>query len=116
VNHIAFATADIFAAAEAMRSNGARILPIPANYYDDIAARFQLPEGELDRMRELNILYDRAADGEFRHFYTLPFEDRFFFEIVQRTGAYNLYGAANAPVRLAALAQVRGPSLAQILR
>jgi 4-hydroxyphenylpyruvate dioxygenase len=116
VNHIAFATADIFAAAEAMRSNGARILPIPANYYDDIAARFQLPEGELDRMRELNILYDRAADGEFRHFYTLPFEDRFFFEIVQRTGAYTLYGAANAPVRLAALAQVRGPSLAQILR
>jgi 4-hydroxyphenylpyruvate dioxygenase len=116
VNHIAFSTPDIFAAAAAIRANGAALLPIPSNYYDDIAARFGLEETLIARMREFNILYDRSGDGEFFQLYTLPFEDRFFFEVVQRTGAYNLYGAPNAAVRLAALAQARGPNPSQLLR
>jgi 4-hydroxyphenylpyruvate dioxygenase len=115
VNHIALSTGDIFAAAQTMRAAGASILPIPDNYYDDVAARFQLDDELVSRMRDLDILYDRAPDGEFFQFYTVPFEDRFFFEIVQRTGGYDLYGAPNAPVRLAALAQLRGPSDARIL-
>ena len=35
--------------------------------------------------------------------YTRTFEDRFFFEIVERRN-YDLFGAANTPVRLAAQA------------
>jgi 4-hydroxyphenylpyruvate dioxygenase len=107
VNHIAFSTNDIFATAEAMQRHGAAILPIPANYYEDVAARFGVDETLLDRMQQFNILYDRRDGGEFFQFYTLPFEDRFFFEMVQRVGAYDLYGAPNAPVRMAALAQLR---------
>lgn len=107
VNHIAFSTNDIFATAEAMHRHGAAILPIPANYYEDVAARFGVDERLLDRMQQFNILYDRRDGGEFFQFYTLPFEDRFFFEMVQRVGAYDLYGAPNAPVRMAALAQLR---------
>jgi 4-hydroxyphenylpyruvate dioxygenase len=87
---------------------GGTILPIPSNYYEDLAARLQMPDNQLDRMRRLNILYDRLGTAEFFHFYTLPFEQRFFFEVVQRTGSYDLYGASNAPVRLAALAHHHG--------
>ena len=39
--------------------------------------------------------------------YTEPFEERFFFEIIQRRGGYAGYGAANVAVRLAAMAQAR---------
>ena len=39
--------------------------------------------------------------------YTTPFDDRVFFEIIERRGGYNQYGAPNAPVRLAALAHWR---------
>jgi 4-hydroxyphenylpyruvate dioxygenase len=59
-------------------------------------------------MRTLGILFDRAADGDYFHIYTESFGDRFFFEIVQRTGAYDAYGALNAPARMASQAQQAG--------
>ena len=59
-------------------------------------------------LRAHNILYDRDDAGEFLHAYTDPFDDRFFFEIVQRIGDYQQYGAANASVRMAAQAKRRG--------
>ncbi|MGD7411775.1 hypothetical protein [Ralstonia pseudosolanacearum] len=49
------------------------------------------------------MLYDRDTHGEFLHAYTVPFHDRFFFELVQRDG-YAGFGAANAAVRMAAQA------------
>jgi 4-hydroxyphenylpyruvate dioxygenase len=56
-------------------------------------------------MRALGVLYDRVRDGEFFHIYTRAFQDRFFFEIVQRRN-YDLFGVANTPVRLAAEASL----------
>ncbi len=99
--HIAFATDDVVAAARRFRAAGGSLLPMPANYYDDLAARYELTEGELATYRELGILYDRDAQGEFRHCYTRTV-GRVFFELVQRDGGYQGYGAQNAPVRLAA--------------
>ncbi len=52
-------------------------------------------------MHELGLLYDREAGGEFVHFYPATVGE-VFFEVVQRRGGYDGYGAANAPVRLAA--------------
>ena len=99
--HIALATDDVVAAARRFREAGGRLLPMPANYYDDLAARYEFTEGELATYRELGILYDRDAQGEFRHCYTQTV-GRVFFELVQRDGGYQGYGAQNAPVRLAA--------------
>lgn len=99
--HIAFATHDVVSAARRFREAGGLLLTMPANYYDDLAARFAFAEGELEAYRELGILYDRDAYGEFRHCYTRTV-GRVFFELVQRDGGYRGYGAANAPVRLAA--------------
>lgn len=108
VHHIAFDTADIFSTVDDLRTRGLELLPIPENYYDDLIARFGLPDALVDELRRRHILYDRSADGgEFFHVYTQFFRGRFFFEVVQRKGGYDLYGAANAPVRMAAQAQNR---------
>ncbi|WP_298560295.1 bifunctional sugar phosphate isomerase/epimerase/4-hydroxyphenylpyruvate dioxygenase family protein [Streptomyces luteogriseus] len=99
--HIALATDDVVAAARRFREAGGSLLPVPANYHDDLAARFEFAEGELETYRDLGILYDRDDRGVFRHCYTRTV-GRVFFELVQRDGGYRGYGAANAPVRLAA--------------
>ncbi|MFE9684320.1 bifunctional sugar phosphate isomerase/epimerase/4-hydroxyphenylpyruvate dioxygenase family protein [Streptomyces sp. NPDC006285] len=99
--HLALATDDLVTAARRFRAAGGRLLAIPANYYDDLAARYEFGDGELETLRELGILYDRDADGAFRHCYTQTV-GRVFFELVQRDGGYRGYGARNAPVRLAA--------------
>ncbi|MEU4464572.1 TIM barrel protein [Streptomyces sp. NPDC024017] len=104
--HIALATDDVVASARRFRDAGGTLLPVPANYYDDLAARFEFADGELETYRDLGILYDRDAHGVFRHCYTRTV-GRVFFELVQRDGGYRGYGAANAPVRLAAQHTVR---------
>ena len=101
VQSIALATDDIFGTAEKLQALGMQSLPIPPNYYDDLAARFALEEAVIACMAKCNILYDRDADGEYFQLYSRAFAQRFFFEIVQRRG-YDAYGAANAPIRLAA--------------
>lgn len=106
VHHIALETADIFAAAERLAAAGTPILPIPANYYDDLAARLDVDEATLTAMARLNILYDRSGEGEFFQLYTQPFEGRFFFELVERRGGYDQYGAVNAAIRMAAASQL----------
>jgi len=104
VHHIAFACNDIFATLEKLIENGVRFVPISPNYYDDLLARFDLPTSVVARMRRLSILYERSG-GEYFHAYSEPFAGRFFFEIVQRTGDYDGYGALNAPARIASQAQ-----------
>jgi 4-hydroxyphenylpyruvate dioxygenase len=101
VQHIALQTSDIFATVERMQANGVPLLSIPENYYDDLEARTGLEGDELDRLKALNILYDRDGTSEYFQVYTHTFEDRFFFEIVQRRD-YAGFGAANASIRLAA--------------
>jgi 4-hydroxyphenylpyruvate dioxygenase len=106
IQHIALATADIFASARRLRALGLATLPIPGNYYEDLEARFELDPALLAELAELNILYDRDTDGEYLQLYSRAFAKRFFFEIVERRG-YRAYGAANAPIRLAAQSRYR---------
>jgi 4-hydroxyphenylpyruvate dioxygenase len=102
VQHIAFATADIFATATALAANGFPILAIGANYYADVAARFGLADDLVARMRALNVLYDEDAGGQFFQLYSQTRPEGLFFEFVQRQGNYQGYGAPNAPFRIAA--------------
>jgi 4-hydroxyphenylpyruvate dioxygenase len=101
VQHIALASDDIFATVERLRSNGIDLLPIPANYYDDLEARTDLTEEQIAQLRRSNILYDREGAAEYFQVYTETLEGGFFFEIVQRKD-YAGFGAVNAPIRLAA--------------
>ncbi|WP_104062905.1 bifunctional sugar phosphate isomerase/epimerase/4-hydroxyphenylpyruvate dioxygenase family protein [Arthrobacter sp. 4R501] len=96
--HIAFAVDDLVATAGNCKARGLEFLQIPANYYEDLDARFGLASDFLVTLQDLNLLYDRDADGEFLHFYTATVGS-VFFEMVERRGAYDGYGAPNAPVR-----------------
>jgi 4-hydroxyphenylpyruvate dioxygenase len=101
VQHIAFSCDDIFAAVAEMRGSGANFLRIPDNYYDDVEAKYGLDAAMMTALRDNQILYDREGDGEFFQIYTHAFDERFFFEIVERRN-YQGFGAANAGIRLAA--------------
>jgi 4-hydroxyphenylpyruvate dioxygenase len=106
VQHIAFSSRDIFVTARALLANGIDILPIPENYYDDLEAKTDLPPETVDELRALNILYEREGGAEYFQLYTRTFANRFFFEIVERRGGYQGFGASNAQIRLAAQARL----------
>ncbi|WP_070108556.1 bifunctional sugar phosphate isomerase/epimerase/4-hydroxyphenylpyruvate dioxygenase family protein [Burkholderia plantarii] len=108
LNHVAFRTDDIVGAVAEAVADGVTFLAIPRNYYDDLAARYALPDAFVDTLRRHHLLYDRDEHGgEFLHAYTALVDERFSFEIVERRGGYDGYGAANTAVRLAAQAQRR---------
>lgn len=104
LQHAAFACRDLPATLDDLPQVSLNALPIPANYYDDLLARFG-DAANVETLKRLQILYDRGPhDGEFLHLYTRPFSaGRFFFELTERRGGYALYGAANAAVRLSAM-------------
>jgi len=101
VHHIAFAATDA-----AKSTTGLPLLDLPANYYDDLEARFGLDDAMLGQLQRGRLLYDRdAAQGEFLHAYGPLYAHRFFFEVVERRQGYAGFGEANAAVRLAAQAR-----------
>jgi 4-hydroxyphenylpyruvate dioxygenase len=103
VQHIAFAATDLNLVLQSI--DKAIVLPIGSNYYDDLAARFDLDKEAVRRLAADNLLYDRQGDGEYLHLYTEEIHG-VFFEFVQRV-SYSGFGAANAPIRLAAQAASR---------
>ncbi len=105
VHHIALGCDDIFDTVARLRAAGVRFVPISDNYYDDLATRLDLEAGLLARLRAAGVLFDRSPAGDYLHIYTESFEDGFFFEVVQRIGGYDGYGAVNAPARMASQAQ-----------
>jgi 4-hydroxyphenylpyruvate dioxygenase len=102
LQHVAFASGDAVGAARRMRERRVPLLGIPENYYADLGARTDLPGERVAEMRELGVLYDADGAGELLHFFTEMVGGRLFFEVVQRIGSYDGYGAANSPVRLSA--------------
>ncbi|KPL52924.1 3-keto-5-aminohexanoate cleavage protein [Prosthecomicrobium hirschii] len=110
VQHIAFATDDIFATAAALAERGFPVLDIGPNYYDDLDARFGLDPDLLARLKAGRIMYDRDRGGEFFQLYGRAFGEGLFFEIVERRGDYTGYGAPNAPFRTAAQRRTARPT------
>lgn len=102
VQHIAFASSDIFRTAKTLKAAGFSPLAISPNYFSDVQARFGLTDEAVARLRADNILYDRDEEGEYFQIYSNLYGEGFFFEIVERRGNYNGYGAANAQFRIAA--------------
>ncbi|GAB5439183.1 MAG: sugar phosphate isomerase/epimerase and 4-hydroxyphenylpyruvate domain-containing protein [Falsiruegeria mediterranea] len=102
VQHIAFATQDIFKTLEQLAKRGFVTLPISPNYYDDLAARFDLSDDLVRRMQARGVLYDQTGGADFFQAYAQSFSGGLFIEIVQRNQSYTGYGAPNAPFRIAA--------------
>lgn len=111
VQHIAFGCDDIFAASRTLGRLGFDRLEISPNYYDDLGARLEIEPDLLSRLRGANILYDRdPSGGEYFQLYSNPTADGRFFEVVQRSGGYNGYGAPNAVFRIAAQKRLVRPA------
>lgn len=100
--HFAFRTDDLFAFAE--RVDPAHVLAIPPSYYEALRLRFDVSEAFVARLRALNMLYDEDGEGRFLQLYSRAING-LFFEAVQREGGYDGFGAANAPIRMAAQTQ-----------
>jgi 4-hydroxyphenylpyruvate dioxygenase len=105
VHHIALRCDDIFESVARLRAAGTRFVPISDNYYDDLATRIDIAPELLARMRSAGVLFDRSAAGDYLHTYTESVEGGLFFEVAQRVGGYDAYGALNAPARMASQAQ-----------
>ena len=80
---------------------------MPANYHDDLDARLDLDPELLATIRECGLFYDQDETGGYLHLVTEVLGGRVFFEVVQRIGGYDGYGAADAPVRMAAHRRLR---------
>ncbi len=102
VQHIAFLSDDIMETSRHLADAGFERLTISDNYYDDLATVFDLDDAVLTELRKGHILYDRDERGEYFQIYSTPIFGGFFFEIVERRGGYQGYGARNASIRLAA--------------
>ena len=105
VQHIALASDDIFETSALLEASGFKRLKIPENYFDDLSVRFELKNEVLADLRRGNILYDQDEKGEYFQLYSVALWGGFFFEVVERRGGYDGYGARNAPIRLAAQMQ-----------
>nr|WP_183322943.1 sugar phosphate isomerase/epimerase and 4-hydroxyphenylpyruvate domain-containing protein [Flexivirga oryzae] len=105
ITQLAFGCADAAREVGRLRAAGVALMPVPDNYYDDLDAAFDLDPQFLGLLRDHRLLYDAdARGGELLHAYTMPCEDGFFVEILERRGGYDGYGARNTHVRLAAQA------------
>lgn len=104
LQQLAIEVPDLLATAAELRRRGTAVLPVPDNYYDDLAARYELDAAFLAALRSRGLLYERQGDAEFLHLYTAPFDDRFEVEFIERRGGYDGYGSTNGSVHLAALA------------
>ena len=102
VQHIALLSDDIFETSQQLAAAGFPRLEISPNYYDDLQAEFALEDDFVAQLKAGNILYTQRDGGSYFQIYSAPIFGGFFFEIVQRKGGYQGYGARNAPARLAA--------------
>jgi 4-hydroxyphenylpyruvate dioxygenase len=105
--YVAFATDDVVASARRLRAAGAPLLELPANYADDLEARFDLPAELLAAVREHGLMYERDEHGSYLHLATEVLAGRLFLEVVQRLDGYDGYGTLDAPVRMAAQRRAR---------
>lgn len=101
IQRVAIGSSDVVETARAVTAQGLAILPIPENYYDDLAIRFELDPASRETYRRYSILYDEDPEGHiFRHFYIASPQSRVVFEIVERDPGYEGYGAGNAVTRM----------------
>jgi 4-hydroxyphenylpyruvate dioxygenase len=89
IQHLAFATADIFATVEAMRERGVVFQSTPDTYYDQLDARLPGHGQNLQRLRADKILVDGGpAEGQglLLQIFTENMIGPIFFELIERQG------------------------------
>jgi 4-hydroxyphenylpyruvate dioxygenase len=89
IQHLAFATDDIFATVDALRESGVRFQQSPDTYYDMIDERIPSHAHDVQAMRDRRILIDgspETGEGLLLQIFTENMVGPIFFEIIQRKG------------------------------
>jgi 4-hydroxyphenylpyruvate dioxygenase len=107
VQHIAFLTDDIFETSNLLAEADFQRLEISPNYYSNLQNELGMSAELVQQLQAGNILYSRHDDGEYFQIYSQSIFSGLFFEVVERRNRYDGYGAENAPIRLAAQAQIK---------
>ena len=101
VQHIAFATDDLFAYLDRASSMGVDILQIPEVYYANLLREGYDPK-LVKKLQRYSAMIDTEGGGRFLHAYTKPIENGAFFEFVQRNDHHG-FGRHDVTARLMAL-------------
>jgi 4-hydroxyphenylpyruvate dioxygenase len=89
IQHLAFATDDIFKTVDVLRANGVKFQDSPDTYYDMIDQRIPGHAHDVQAMRERRILIDgspETGEGLLLQIFTENMIGPIFFEIIQRKG------------------------------
>ena len=89
IQHLAFATDDIFKTVDALRANGVKFQDSPDTYYDMIDQRIPGHAHDVQAMRDRRILIDgspETGEGLLLQIFTENMVGPIFFEIIQRKG------------------------------
>jgi 4-hydroxyphenylpyruvate dioxygenase len=89
IQHIALATADIYATVEALQSRGVSFMSVPDTYYEAVDGRVPGHGEDLARLQRSRILIDgapEAGQGLLLQIFTETVIGPIFFEIIQRKG------------------------------
>jgi 4-hydroxyphenylpyruvate dioxygenase len=89
IQHLAFATDDIFATVDKLRANGIRFQDSPDTYYDMIDQRIPGHAHDVAAMRARKILIDgspETGEGLLLQIFTENMIGPIFFEVIQRKG------------------------------
>lgn len=95
IQHIAFASGNIFKSVELLRLNGVKFTKYPDLYYDKLATKY--PNLNVSLLRKHGVLCDVLDGALLFQIFTAPIGDRatFFYEIVQRVNNYEGFGLDN---------------------
>ena len=95
IQHIAFASGNIFKSVELLRLNGVKFTKYPDVYYDKLTSKY--PSLNVSLLRKHGVLCDVLDNGLLFQIFTTPIGDRatFFYEIVQRVNNYEGFGLDN---------------------
>ncbi|GAA4816216.1 4-hydroxyphenylpyruvate dioxygenase [Sphingosinicella ginsenosidimutans] len=89
IQHLAFATDDIFVTVDRMKANGVHFQDSPDTYYDMIDQRIPNHAHDVEAMRKRRILIDgspETGDGLLLQIFTENMIGPIFFEVIQRKG------------------------------
>ncbi|HEY8874156.1 MAG TPA: 4-hydroxyphenylpyruvate dioxygenase [Stellaceae bacterium] len=89
IQHIALATADIYATVEALRGRGVSFMAVPQTYYEAVDGRLAGHGEDLARLQRDQILIDGApaqGQGLLLQIFTETVIGPIFFEIIERKG------------------------------
>lgn len=97
IQHMAFATDNIFETVERMRNSGIDFVTYPKSYYDLLREENRAPAEVIDKVEKYNVLVDEEDGAFLFQTFTKPFGDRptFFYEVIQRTGGYSGFALDN---------------------